>query len=482
MNTLTLVQTLTELASGVSTLASWEEKAKQLGYKITKDNKTGTYHAWAGTTHKGSFKAGSGKGSVQERIEPADDSIGAAHWYIVNTKDQICSQPYKSRAHAQQHFDRLQWVKSSEHSIEYGVDDDGKFVEAGLDEGVMKEYDEVGFLKQLIADLHPRGGDKEEYFRIISKQVPASYAQSSEFKTYFSKAYDEFYGIDDGEEVVEADSVQTGHGAAGVHSAQSGGYVERPRLEQLIQQALDTLYQSPTPASSDDIADRVAQYIGVDPVDPNFTAALRAVLTSEQIGENRMGFDKLTKELRAKGVSNPEALAAWIGRRKYGKSKFQKAAASGTNVSEEGASNPVKREFVIHFTDKTGKKRTAKKSAYSPRIVKRNFQDTAREYGLKLLDITQAGKSVIDEAHETATNVTSAKRRFSDFVPQLAEQTIVIGSTVKILTGPEEFVNQHGRVEIFNESTAADQSSSYVIKCDNGKRVQLAPAAIKFVK
>jgi len=38
-------------------------------------------------------------------------------------------------------------------------------------------------------------------------------------------------------------------------------------------------------------------------------------------------FKKLTKSL--KGARNPKALAAYIGRKKYGKKKFQKLAAKG---------------------------------------------------------------------------------------------------------------------------------------------------------
>ena len=38
-------------------------------------------------------------------------------------------------------------------------------------------------------------------------------------------------------------------------------------------------------------------------------------------------FKKLARSL--KGARNPKALAAWIGRKKYGKKKFQKLAAKG---------------------------------------------------------------------------------------------------------------------------------------------------------
>lgn len=40
-------------------------------------------------------------------------------------------------------------------------------------------------------------------------------------------------------------------------------------------------------------------------------------------------FEKLTHSLAASGASNPKALAAWIGRKKLGKKKFQAKAAAG---------------------------------------------------------------------------------------------------------------------------------------------------------
>ena len=46
-----------------------------------------------------------------------------------------------------------------------------------------------------------------------------------------------------------------------------------------------------------------------------------------------LGFDKLKSKIAAKGgVSDPGAVAASIGRKKYGKKAFQKAAASGTKM------------------------------------------------------------------------------------------------------------------------------------------------------
>jgi hypothetical protein len=57
------------------TLAAWEEAAKKAGYKVTKDNKSGTYHAWDGTSHKGSFKAGSDKGTLAEATAPRKGTV-----------------------------------------------------------------------------------------------------------------------------------------------------------------------------------------------------------------------------------------------------------------------------------------------------------------------------------------------------------------------------------------------------------------------
>jgi len=40
-------------------------------------------------------------------------------------------------------------------------------------------------------------------------------------------------------------------------------------------------------------------------------------------------FRALTAKLRRRGVKNPKALAAWIGRRKFGKRRMAQLAAAG---------------------------------------------------------------------------------------------------------------------------------------------------------
>jgi hypothetical protein len=42
-------------------------------------------------------------------------------------------------------------------------------------------------------------------------------------------------------------------------------------------------------------------------------------------------FQQLSSKLARKGADDPDALAAWIGRKKYGKKKFQKLARGGKN-------------------------------------------------------------------------------------------------------------------------------------------------------
>ena len=50
--------------------------------------------------------------------------------------------------------------------------------------------------------------------------------------------------------------------------------------------------------------------------------------------EEYMGFEKVKKAAAAGGAKNPAAVAAAIGRKKYGKEKFQKAAAAGKKLGE----------------------------------------------------------------------------------------------------------------------------------------------------
>ena len=61
----------------------------------------------------------------------------------------------------------------------------------------------------------------------------------------------------------------------------------------------------------------------------------------EQVNEKYMGFKKTVAAIKKGGsAENPEAVAASIGRKKYGKEKFQKAAAAGKKLNEMDKSQP----------------------------------------------------------------------------------------------------------------------------------------------
>lgn len=63
------------VAEGKQSLAEWEAEMKAKGYTVTKDNKTATYHAWDGTTHKSSYRAGVTEGSIPFIAELMKDKL-----------------------------------------------------------------------------------------------------------------------------------------------------------------------------------------------------------------------------------------------------------------------------------------------------------------------------------------------------------------------------------------------------------------------
>lgn len=58
--------------------------------------------------------------------------------------------------------------------------------------------------------------------------------------------------------------------------------------------------------------------------------------SAQRLDEKYVGFEKLEKEIAKRpGVRDPGAVAASIGRKKYGKERFQKAAAAGRKLGED---------------------------------------------------------------------------------------------------------------------------------------------------
>jgi len=60
-------------------------------------------------------------------------------------------------------------------------------------------------------------------------------------------------------------------------------------------------------------------------------------------------FKKLTAKLKKQGVKNPKALAAAIGRKKYGKKKFQQLAARGKRKWLKKLNKKYAKYFVTYL-------------------------------------------------------------------------------------------------------------------------------------
>jgi hypothetical protein len=72
----------------------------------------------------------------------------------------------------------------------------------------------------------------------------------------------------------------------------------------------------------------------------------------EQVSEKYMGFKKTVAAIKKGGsAENPEAVAASIGRKKYGKEKFQKAAATGKKLGEQKVTESTGQLNDIQFAD-----------------------------------------------------------------------------------------------------------------------------------
>lgn len=105
------------------------------------------------------------------------------------------------------------------------------------------------------------------------------------------------------------------------------------KIEDMRQDVAANLFKSPEVATEEfnedeDLAEIVENYT------EDFDADEITIEEDElkELEEKYEGFKKLSGELAAKGAKNPKGLAAWIGRRKYGKDKFQAAAASDNKM------------------------------------------------------------------------------------------------------------------------------------------------------
>ena len=91
----------------------------------------------------------------------------------------------------------------------------------------------------------------------------------------------------------------------------------------------------------------------------------------QQLAEKYMGFKKTVAAIKKGGsADNPEAVAASIGRKKYGKEKFQKAAAAGKKLKEA--------DYSVFALDKVGQPVRGPRAQVEPT----NTRGPSRVYGV----------------------------------------------------------------------------------------------------
>ena len=152
---------------------------------------------------------------------------------------------------------------------------------------------------------------------------------------------------------------------------------------------------------------------------------------ASRLDEKYMGWKKTVDAIKKGGsADNPEAVAAAIGRKKYGKAKFQKAAAAGKKLGE--ASKP---DFLD--LDKDGNKKEPMKTAAKQKKVK---ESKCMECGM------YESKCGCDEGNAFGKAVRDAKK---DGI-QKGEKVVVGGKSYPVKEtkapwpGTDEYKKKHG--------------------------------------
>jgi len=101
---------------------------------------------------------------------------------------------------------------------------------------------------------------------------------------------------------------------------------EIDKVQEIVEEKIESKKPNPVaagvdPEEFDDLVKKLKKRKDVD----NPYALANWILKQK----NPTRYEKLVKQLEAKGAEDPKALAAWIGRQKYGKEGFQKLAAAG---------------------------------------------------------------------------------------------------------------------------------------------------------
>lgn len=186
--------------------------------------------------------------------------------------------------------------------------------------------------------------------------------------------------------------------------------------------------------------------VGEEPLGPEESLEVQALM------EKYMGFKKLKKSLAGKGVKDPGAVAASIGRKKYGKEKFQKAAAKGKRLQKESSDpyrTPAAKPKYDH-TDERSDEYTfsvaeALKARFLPgvdglRFVSRAATTTEDISGVnRPLHITLRGASALDDNKGVLTIYVSNAYRPSkvDFIASFSGIDVGIKYVTDIKSHPK---------------------------------------------
>ena len=113
------------------------------------------------------------------------------------------------------------------------------------------------------------------------------------------------------------------------------------------------------------------------PVQQQAKAKTKLEESIDVVSEKYMGFKKTEKAIAKSGAKDPAAVAASIGRKKYGKEKFQKAASAGKKMGEAAdpimpskKAEPVKKKPMTPFGPKNKVEEKAPPGAKAERMVK----------------------------------------------------------------------------------------------------------------
>ncbi len=139
------------------------------------------------------------------------------------------------------------------------------------------------------------------------------------------------------------------------------------------------------------------------------------------LAEKYVGFKKVEKAAAAGGAENPAAVAAAVGRKKYGKEKFQKAAAAGKKMGE-GQVTKTATGLTHKATDKygAGEDTVDGKSHRNPdRLDKNAVKKLDASMGIKYKN--RGTKGVEVEVDEKAPPGAKAERMVKDIKKSLSK-------------------------------------------------------------